>query len=365
MLWFSFTSIIFLLTGFFILYRVPSCKKDKDLSSSIPDISIIIPARNEEHNLPKLLNSLKTQTLPIHEIIVIDDDSEDRTALIAEEYGARIISSAFLPEGWHGKPWSCYQGAREARGDIFIFLDADTFLETDGLEKMIRTFLTSRGAISVYPYHKIDKFHESFSAFFNVMQLIGMNYFSLFKTPHPTGMFGPCLIISREDYMLSGGHKEVKGEVLEHYALASVLVKHNITIDLFSGKGSLNISMYSEGWKALIQGWTKSFISGANKTPRRTFRLSIMWISGLIITPVFLIFSILSANAIWTILWLIIYIFYVMQLFIQFRRAGNYPLWPSVIYPVNLIFFLAVFSYAAYMVYNKKGLSWKGRDINI
>ncbi len=365
MLWFSFTSLIFLLTGFFILYRVNECRRSDSISISIPGISIIIPARNEENTLPWLLNSLKSQTLLPDEIIVVDDNSEDRTALVAEEHGARLVSALSLPEGWQGKTWSCYRGAQEASQEIFIFLDADTFLEPDGLEKMAHTFIKSAGAISILPYHKIKKIHEAFSAFFNIMQLIGMNCFSISKGKNPAGMFGPCIIISRKDYMEIEGHKSVKGEVLEHYALSSVLQKHNIPVKLFIGRGSLNMRMYPEGWKALIQGWSKSFMSGANKTPGLVFRLSIMWISGLLITPVFLIFSIISLDTVWIVSWTIIYIFYVVQLLIQFRRAGCFPVWSAVLYPVNLLFFLAVFAYAGYMTSSSKNISWKGRKIKL
>lgn len=364
MIWFGFTAILFIGIGFFILYKVPVCVSDKKLPTSLPKTSIIIPARNEELNLPKLLISLKDQTLLPDEVIVVDDNSEDATARVAGEYKVQVITSSSLPEGWLGKPWGCHQGAQKAKGDIFIFLDADTFLETNGFERMIQTFMAGQGVVSVFPYHKIEKFHETFSAFFNLMQLIGMNAFSFLKSQEPIGMFGPCLIISRKDYLTSGGHKTVRGEVLEHYTLAGILKKQRIPIHLFSGKGSLNVRMYPEGWKDLIQGWTKSFTAGADKTPRLTMRLSIMWITGLLITPVFFLISLFSANTTRFFFWASVYVLYVLQLFIQFRRAGNFPLWSVVFYPVNLAFFLGIFSWAGYKISRKQQIFWKGREIN-
>jgi 4,4'-diaponeurosporenoate glycosyltransferase len=343
---------------------VPVCGTNKKLPSSLPKTSIIIPARNEESNLPGLLSSLKSQTFLPDEVIVVDDNSEDDTARVASEYKAHVITSSSLPEGWLGKPWSCHQGAQEARGDVFIFLDADTFLEANGLERMMQTFMAGPGVVSIFPYHKIKKFHEAFSAFFNLMQLIGMNAFSFLKSRQPKGMFGPCLIISRKDYMDSGGHKAVRGEVLEHHTLAGILEKHGILIRLFSGKGSLNVRMYPEGWKDLIRGWTKSFTAGANKTPRLTMRLSIMWITGLLITPVFFLISLFSDNTTRLFFWAGVYVLYVLQLFIQFRRAGNFPFWSVVFYPVNLAFFLGIFTLTGYRVSRKKQISWKGRNIN-
>jgi 4,4'-diaponeurosporenoate glycosyltransferase len=364
MIWFGLTALIFLFIGFLILYRLPVCSAKEEFSPSIPEISLIIPARNEERNLPRLLGSIKTQTIMPDEIIVVDDNSEDATARIAEEYGAKVITSSGLPKGWLGKPWSCYQGSRKANGDIFIFLDADTFLESDGLKRMMQTFISGSGVVSIFPYHKIQRLHEVFSAFFNLMQLIGMHHFSLSKGRQPKGMFGPCLIISREDYMDSGGHKAVRGEVLEHYTLADILRNHRIPIRLFSGKGTLNVRMYSEGWKELIQGWTKSFTLGAGQTPPIMMRLSVMWISGLLITPVFLLFSFFSHSTLGILFWSIIYILYIFQLFIQFLKVGNFPLWSVVLYPVILIFFLAVFIWALYRNIGDRQISWKGRNIH-
>ena len=86
------------------------------------------------------------------EIIVVDDGSEDATAFIALEYAARVIASSSLPKGWFGKPWSCYQGAQQAQGDVFVFLAADPFLEESGFERIIKTFIAEQGVISVFPY---------------------------------------------------------------------------------------------------------------------------------------------------------------------------------------------------------------------
>mgnify|MGYP006299565249 FL=1 len=121
--------IVLWLTGFALLLRVPLCSSGFSLSPEIPLISIIIPARNEEANVPRLIHSLQSQSLKAHEILVVDDHSDDNTARIAQENNVRLISSAALPSGWLGKPWACHQGAHAARGNIFVFLDADTFFE--------------------------------------------------------------------------------------------------------------------------------------------------------------------------------------------------------------------------------------------
>ena len=364
MLWFGIPVILSIFIGFFLFYRFPVLVSKNRIPAVIPKVSIIIPARNEENNLPALLSSLNKQTVLPHEIIVVDDNSDDGTALTAMENGAQVVTSGELPEGWLGKPWSCYQGAGRANGDVFIFLDADTFLEPDALENIIYAFNEGSGAVSIFPYHRIKKIHEAFSAFFNVIQLAGMYEISMHKNPEPAGMFGPCLIISRKDYFKIGGHKAVRNEVLEHFVMAGILKRNNIPLILFGGKGALNVRMYPAGWKSLISGWSKSFARGAEGTPRLNMTLSIMWISGQIVSSAFFLYSYFSGNLIYISFWSVMYMSCTIHFFILFRMVGNFPLWSAVLYPVNLLFFLAVFSLAAYKSSSKGQVEWKGRKIN-
>ena len=364
MLWFGISVIGSLLIGLYLFYGFPVLSLNKQTSFPVPKISIIVPARNEEANLPGLLNSLKNQSILPYEVIVVDDNSEDGTKKVATEFNAQVVSSPALPEGWLGKPWVCYQGALTAKGDIFIFLDADTFLEPDGLEKMVNMYMTDACVISVFPYHRIKKFHETFSAIFNLMQLVGMYQISITSNKKPIGMFGPCLIISREDYFIIGGHRSVRSEVLEHYMMTETLKKHNIPIHLFRGKGAINVRMYPKGWKSLTAGWSKSFLKGADHTPRLNMSLSVMWISGLVVSLVFLILSVLSKDPINVLFWFVLYMISVFQVFVLFRRVGNFPVWSSVFYPVNLIFFLILFTFSAYRSSRNRRVEWKGRKIN-
>ena len=100
--------VIFWLAGWATLARIKPCRPVK-AGSPLPTqkISVIIPARNEEKNLPRLLRSLQSQPIPPDEIIVVDDASTDRTAAVATELGARVVTPPPLPEGWRGKTWAC------------------------------------------------------------------------------------------------------------------------------------------------------------------------------------------------------------------------------------------------------------------
>jgi glycosyltransferase involved in cell wall biosynthesis len=95
--------------------------------------SVIIPAYNSESTIQACLQALKNQTTQPLEIIVVDDGSRDATIRKAEALGARVISQA------HSGPASARnRGAREARGDILLFTDADCVPDRDWVREMLR-----------------------------------------------------------------------------------------------------------------------------------------------------------------------------------------------------------------------------------
>jgi chlorobactene glucosyltransferase len=103
---------------------------------SISDVSVLVPARNEEARIRDCLSSLASQQPPVREVILLDDRSTDRTAEISRELGfreeqgsrLRLIRGEELPEGWVGKNWACHQLSRAADPSSahLLFTDADT-----------------------------------------------------------------------------------------------------------------------------------------------------------------------------------------------------------------------------------------------
>ena len=79
-----------------------------------PRISIVVPARDEAHNLPRLLASLAALTPAPAEVIVVDDHSTDGTGDLARAAGATVVVPPPLPPGWLGKAWACHAGAQVA-----------------------------------------------------------------------------------------------------------------------------------------------------------------------------------------------------------------------------------------------------------
>ncbi len=353
---------VFWLSGFWFLFRIPLCERYK--VDKYPSVSKIIPARNEERNIGKALDSINSQSRKPDEVIVVNDDSTDRTREISLEKGATVIDSEPLPEGWLGKPWACYQGAKKAKGDLLMFLDSDIELESGGLEKILATYsYYSKDAgvvMSIAPYHKVEKVYEEFSAIFNIIMVGSMNAFTPLKS-EPTGLFGPSLIVSAKDYFKINGHESVKNKILENVFMAEKFKKAGLKLKCFGGKGALSFRMYPDGLKELADGWTKAFASGASKTPFGALFNIILWISaGFLITIAFIL-SFISSEFVY--LWAIFYILFANQTLWMLKRIGFFGVFSVLFFPINLLFFCAIFFRSLYFQITNKKTLWKSREV--
>src|SRR5688572_14084524 len=107
-----------------------------------PLVTIVIPARDEAHNIARCLRSAMANHYPALEIIVVDDHSTDGTGDFARvtagnDSRVRIIVPPPLPNGWFGKSWACTSGANAARGELLLFIDADTTLASDLVVRLV------------------------------------------------------------------------------------------------------------------------------------------------------------------------------------------------------------------------------------
>lgn len=240
----------------------------------LPRVSVIVPARNEEENLPTLLASLTTLDYPAFEILVVDDESRDRTrdVVLSTPNGRaralRLIRGRPLPQGWLGKPWACHQGSREARGDLLLFTDADTRHDPDLLERTVRTLLEEEGdALTLAGRQVMGSFWE---------RLLQPQFFVLLAfrfpragTPKPAERWknaianGQYLLFRRESYEDLGGHTAVKGEVVEDMRLAQILTREGKRLLVRRGTG-LRTRMY-RSLGGLVEGWSKNITIGARQ----------------------------------------------------------------------------------------------------
>jgi 4,4'-diaponeurosporenoate glycosyltransferase len=299
---------------------------------------VIIPARNEERSLPSLLSSLHNQTLKPDEIIVVDDNSEDTTAEVAEKGGAKVIHAKALPEGWYGKPWACWTGAKEAQGEILVFLDADTSVQPDGLLKIMGAYAEKKGIVSVQPYHTMEKTYEELSAIFNIIVMAGLNAFTILG-------------------------EKVKATVLEDIAIGQLYKKEDFVIRCYGGKGTISFRMYPQGIAQLIEGWSKGFAEGAQGISVSVLLMIILWVAGGAGDTRIVLMTLISGESPVLFLAGLLYIFYAVQIYWMLFRIGNFKFYTALLFPGPLLFFIILFSYSLILKIFKKRVTWKGRTL--
>ena len=371
--------------GFVFVWRVPLPRREDgdDQAVTGPGVSVIVPARNEERSLPLLLACLSSQSLTPGEIIVVDDHSEDRTALLAREAGAIVIPAPPLPDDWLGKPWACWHGAQAATGDTLVFVDADTTLEPGGLERILASHRRTGGLMSVWPYHRMVRLYERLSALFNVVILASMRCFTIWgRRLPPLGAFGPCVVCSRVDYFASGGHEQTRSAILEDVALGQAFQRAGYQVHNYGGRGSISFRMYPAGVGALFSGFAKNLGSGARSASPPVLLPAIGWITGAVVVTASLAYGLAAGLAAlcplpgaapapaacllpWAGLlpWACLYVLYALQIHWMLRRLGNYGLLTALVFPLPLVFFVAVFLVSLLRTFVFRRVRWKGRSI--
>lgn len=208
-------------------------------------VSVLVPARDEADNLRHTLPALLAQGA--YEVIVLDDDSRDATARVAQTCGARVLMGQPLPAGWAGKNWACQQLAQAATGDVLIFTDADVQWHGGALASVLTEFERS-GAdlLSVWPRQQNLTPGERLVTPLLDDLLLCWFPAPLVALPHPdaSAANGQVMVFRREAYGRLGGHAAVQGEVLEDIALGRAVKASGGRLRVALGGDLISVRMY-------------------------------------------------------------------------------------------------------------------------
>lgn len=270
-----------------------------DRSQEKPLVSIIVPALNEEKNLPKCLQSLLNLTYPNKEIIVVDGGSTDRTYEIAKSFGVKVLRFKKLPENWVGKSYGCHIGYQAAKGDILLFTDADTVHAPNSLDYTVAKLLGHDVTLlSMIPYQLAEKWYEYLSGyyFFLAWLIRGLKKNIINEQKEDFFAIGQYMLFQREKYEQIGGHIAIHENVVEDLALAKLVKEHHQRLYYVENKKLVFCRMYPDGFKSFYDGFRKSIWTGMEIVPIQKTIMAILWILFGLLTPVFLLKSILTPN---------------------------------------------------------------------
>lgn len=227
-------------------------------------VSAIIPARNEEAAIARAVESVAAQP-EIGEVIVVNDQSTDRTgevlaALTARIPKLRVLSAGDLPRGWVGKNHAVSIGAAAATGDWLLFTDADTFhLRGAARHALAGAAEHDAALVSYSPEQELDTFWERALIPFVYCRLGARFSFARVNDPRcpDAAANGQFLLIRRDAYESVGGHAAVANEIVEDVALARLVKREGYRIYFAAPAGVVRTRMY-RSFGAMWQGWTKN-----------------------------------------------------------------------------------------------------------
>jgi chlorobactene glucosyltransferase len=245
-------------------------------TQKLPVVSVVLPARNEQDNIQKCLDSLLRQDYHNYEIIAVNDCSIDATGQILHKVAATnsereitIINLERKPAGWVGKNWACFQGYKRSSGQVLLFTDADTIHATDTISLAVRHMIDEKlDALTARP--RITSDNTLTKIVLPLVWMVSHIAFSALKVNNPkskTGfVFGGFYLITREVYESLGTHQSVKGEIAEDLAIGEKLKLGKHRLRMFLGEENIQASWALDSG-SLHSAIQRTIVSAFRKQP--------------------------------------------------------------------------------------------------
>lgn len=257
--------------GMRTLIDIASPEWDQKPPQFSPRVSIIVPARDEEHEIESALRSLLNLEWHNYEVIAIDDRSADRTGEIMEHVARehdkrnklKVLHLADLPKGWLGKPHAMLKGVEQATGDWLLFTDADIVFRPDALRRAMAYVSHAKADhLVVFPTHVDWSFSKKIMlAGFNMLFVFGHRPW---KTADPKSRdhmgVGAFNLVKRSVYHAVGGVEKLRMEIIEDMRMGKLIKDAGYAQRNVLGRDLLLLP-WGSGALAIVGNLTKNFFA--------------------------------------------------------------------------------------------------------
>jgi chlorobactene glucosyltransferase len=363
--------------------KLASKPESSEQSANYPLVSIIVPARNEERNIRRCVESLLEQNYPNYEIIVVDDGSTDETPDILENiiqthpqsnrlWVQRLRDE--LPEGWAGKPHAIHTGVQESHGEWLLFTDADTWHAPDALQSALTSALhTGSDLYSLSTAQELPGFWDKVMM---PMAYLGISMmYPIKKVNDPLSSIaianGQFILIRHAVYDILGGYArpELRNTLLDDRDLANTIKQQGFRLKLEDGRDLVRVQMY-RGLREAWQGWRKNAFLGSRggvafvmleliglpMVAIVPFLLPLVaWMSrhklgrgGLITSPEIGAATLLELGPL-------------LSYHISIDKELKVPWYYAFAYPLAATLFECILAQSSWRVLRRKGIDWRGR----
>jgi len=349
---------------------------DQPEPGDLIELTVIVPARNEEDCLTACLDSLVSQSEEIFklgrdwELIVVDDHSTDRTAVIAASFaGVTVMEADELDPGWMGKNNALWTAARSARGRWLLFTDADTIHEPGNLRRALHEAAHHKvGVLSYSPRQLTNGLAQR-----SLMPLV----FSELSQAYPPAKVsdpkqriaaanGQFLLVEREAYRRLGGHASVADKVLEDVELAHLAKRRKVGLRFRYADDALSTRMYRTT-AAMMEGWIKNlsllFPNPLVLALRRALE-TVLLVGVPLLLCVLWSLRLMTHSLEWLCAGWVMVFLWVRTLIRFYGRVAksNFPFLDCLLAPLGLPLFVALLYRSWFQRRILKRVNWKGRS---
>jgi len=340
------------------------------------ELTVIVPARDEEDCLGPCLQSLVSQSEEIFELdkdwelIVVDDHSSDRTAEIARGFsGVKVLEAGKLEPGWTGKANAIWTAATHARGRWLLFTDADTLHEPGDLRRAMHEAERHKAGMLSYSPRQIVSGLAQRSLMPLVFCELALAYPPA-KVSDPNQRIaaanGQFLLVEREAYRKLGGHASVADKVLEDVELAYLAKRRRVGLRFRYAEDAVATRMYRTTG-AMVEGWTKNLALLFDNTLVLSMwrALDFLLLFGLPVLAAELWNARLAAHSLeWLGAGWVLALLWVRTLVRFYARVAksNFPIVDCALTPLGLPLFVVLLYRSWFQHKILKQVSWKGRS---
>jgi Glycosyl transferase family 2 len=239
-------------------------------AGSLPSISVLIPARNEEKVIVAAVESALASQGVVVEVIVLDDGSEDATAELVSSLSqgdqrVRLVPGPPLPPGWCGKQHACRVLTRTALYPLLVFLDADVRLAPQGLARLA-AFQKTSGAdlVSGIPRQETGTWLEHLVIpliHFILLGFLPMRPMRTSRNPMYAAGCGQLFLTTRAGYDRMGTHEVIRCSLHDGVTLPRAYRRAGLRTDLCDATDLATCRMY-QGAGPLWSGLAKNATEG-------------------------------------------------------------------------------------------------------
>jgi glycosyltransferase involved in cell wall biosynthesis len=323
-------------------------------------VSILIPVRNEEENILKLLSSIRQQDYSNYEVIILDDSSTDDTFNVCDDFARtdsrfRVVKGKELPESWLGKNYACHQLAGLATGDYLMFLDADEQVY-DGLinSAIHRMQLNRLSLLSLFTDQQTPTLGEKMVVplmHFILLNLLPLRLVYLVKNQSLAAASGQFMLFDAAGYRDNQWHQQVKNKVVEDIEIMRQVKSTGLNGESLLANGLISCRMYST-YTDSVNGFSKNFLAAFNYSIPAFLFFLLLLIGGPLLVIITTNFSL---------------IFFMIGLIILTRvmislTSGQSVINNVLLHPLQMLSLVAISCLAIQRHLTKTNI-WKGRRV--